>query len=105
MEQVSRFREVYKREDNGRVRCTVCQVSLAAISKGKHNNGDSHIKQLKNAGILAPTEDDVCYCITCGRSFLLRLLVRHMGGGVHLKYHNEGKRSVDYSPNAAFSVS
>jgi len=68
MDQVRLFLEVQQKEYNDKVRCSVCKVSLATNSK----------------------EDDVCYCITCVRSFLLRLLVRHMNERAHLKYQHEG---------------
>lgn len=91
-EQVRRFLNVYAKQKNGRVLCTVCSITLSLKSRPHHDNSHIHKEMALAAGRLLPLKNDVFHCVTCGLSFSLVKLASHVKSEVHRVDETGGKR-------------
>lgn len=83
------FVDVYVKQADGRMWCNVC--STDAERKDSHNKQESHKKRIAKKGILSPTKEELCYCITCGLSFCFLYLWGHVESKTHQEKKLKGK--------------
>jgi len=89
--QVQQFLGEYTEQGNDMEWCNVCSTPLTRGSKRPHHIGPSHERARIAAGLLSPTEIDVCHCLTCRLSFRLTQLDIHVTSASHKKNAVKGK--------------
>jgi len=89
--QIQQFLGEYTEQGNGMLWCNVCSTLLTRGSKRPHHVGPKHERERIAAGLLSPTEIDLCHCITCRLSFRLTQFGAHVKGALHKKNAVKGK--------------